>query len=494
MGEATQVGAARAAHRRRWVAALAALIVALAGCGGEDGSLVPPGAPTSARPAGRAVLTTGGSAPAPDCEADAPSAPTTAWFSTTTVRAPTDGPASTTTEPPAPPGSMSPGSGSGGPTTHPAESDHATGEAETSHDRATTTSAIEDAPTTWQPDEEVSPGPAVGGQEGRVVAAPVAGFDLRPALVVRDRSVRLELDVPDAGTLPRGAAELVVIDREIRLAGTGASGGGRWSVDVTSAHQRDLLRSIRIGFVDAAGAPLALIPLPCLGEPSPSRPELEARARGRVAQAAPLGQRLAADIDAEAGPGLGSEAGRYGNLLDLLDRDLERLDDRDLAVDILRSVPLERWSPVSPGGVGPVRLGLTLHEVRVVTGLDPADDDGGGGAGCASVAVFGQPDLRLLLVPRPNDPDAAIVAGVVLDRPGRRTADGLAVGDTADEVRRAHSGAVEVLPGRDATGEVLVAVGQDEDTGLGYVTDGAAVTAIRAGYADVVRDVAQCPG
>ncbi len=149
--------------------------------------------------------------------------------------------------------------------------------------------------------------------------------------------------------------------------------------------------------------------------------------------------------------------------------------------------PSMRWI-VSPAGIGPVHIGMTVREVGRALG-DSTFSPQGANSSCAFARHATMPpgtslmlsDGRLVRV----DVDSS---GVVMDT-------GLRVGDSEVAVMVMHSGHVKVDSDkyRPAPAHVLtVSVPGDSTNAMVFTTDGSSITSFRVGRRSAVELVERC--
>jgi hypothetical protein len=154
---------------------------------------------------------------------------------------------------------------------------------------------------------------------------------------------------------------------------------------------------------------------------------------------------------------------------------------------------LEPEARLTPRGIGPLQMGLTLAEVNaagVATNVDQPTFDASDGA-CFDARPAGAADLTLRFHgPEPGtgvaDPTEGILGAVTIrdvDGSVRVTETEVGLGATEELVRDAHAGALEVSdnPSRPGGHVYLARSGDDPDYGIAYATDGRQVTEISVG-------------
>jgi hypothetical protein len=157
---------------------------------------------------------------------------------------------------------------------------------------------------------------------------------------------------------------------------------------------------------------------------------------------------------------------------------------------------------LEPGGVGPLRIGMTLGELAmsgVVLQVDQATFDGSGHS-CYDAQVRGALDLELRFRPpdglnRVDDPTEGVLASIAIEvaRPTVRTSNtGLGLGVPQDQVLATYSGNLDERPHPFATGGSVFRADNGDGTGISYRTDGQSVIGVAVGYMDIIRFVNQC--
>ncbi|HEV7758961.1 MAG TPA: hypothetical protein VGO78_08225 [Acidimicrobiales bacterium] len=166
----------------------------------------------------------------------------------------------------------------------------------------------------------------------------------------------------------------------------------------------------------------------------------------------------------------------------------------DAAPTTVPVVPgLEPEARLTPRGIGPLQMGLTLAEINaagVATNVDQPTFDASDGA-CFDARPAGAADLTLRFHgPEPgtgvSDPTEGILGAVTIrdvDGSVRVTETEVGLGATEELVRDAHAGALEVSdnPSRPGGHVYLARSGDDPDYGIAYATDGRQVTEISVG-------------
>jgi hypothetical protein len=167
--------------------------------------------------------------------------------------------------------------------------------------------------------------------------------------------------------------------------------------------------------------------------------------------------------------------------------------------------PVDVVAALTPSGVGPLTIGTSLRSLESA-GMDIAVDEptftGSGGA-CfdATVARVGDLVLRFRS-PDPSRgvtaPGDAVLASVAVDvqlGSYRATETGIGLRSAEDELRAAYppGGLVESDNPFGLSGQVFTFVPEGVGNGLAFMTDGAAVTSIVVGAADIIGYPEGCP-
>jgi hypothetical protein len=163
---------------------------------------------------------------------------------------------------------------------------------------------------------------------------------------------------------------------------------------------------------------------------------------------------------------------------------------------------VEPEATLGPGGVGPLRIGMTLGELQmsgVVLQVDQATYEGSGHS-CYDAQVRGALDLELRFRPpdglsQVDDATQGVLASIAIEmaRPTVRTSDtGLALGVPQDQVLATYAGNLDERPHPFASGGSVFRADNGDGTGISYRTDGQSVIGIAVGYMDIIRFINQC--
>jgi len=142
---------------------------------------------------------------------------------------------------------------------------------------------------------------------------------------------------------------------------------------------------------------------------------------------------------------------------------------------------------VTERGIGPLRAGMTLSEASAALGGAlgaPSADT----AGCRYVQwPGGPPGVRVMV-------EGGRIARVDVDSAGVRTATGVGIGDTEEQVQRQYGGRAAVSPQKYGEGHYLTVTPNPSDTSYAIVfeTSGGKVTRYRAGRRPQVEYVEGC--
>lgn len=145
-----------------------------------------------------------------------------------------------------------------------------------------------------------------------------------------------------------------------------------------------------------------------------------------------------------------------------------------------------QWT-VTSGGIGPLRVGMSVTGARAALGGKFAAGDST--VGCAYVALTGLPGRVLAMVV-----DSRVVRIEVKDR-GVATATGARVGDSEARITSLYPGRVQVQPHKYTNGHYLIVtpeVAADSANRLIFETDGRNVLEYRAGLLPAVAWVEGC--
>lgn len=177
----------------------------------------------------------------------------------------------------------------------------------------------------------------------------------------------------------------------------------------------------------------------------------------------------------------------FGALLACADR--ARTPDA-AAIDTTSPVPAEPQSPapmvVTPIGIGPVRAGMTLAELREA--LDTVYFRDPDSARCAYPRISGLPDGIWVMV------EQGVVGRVDVQKGDVATAEGIRIGDTKAKVQSAYGSRMRAVPHKYTDGEYLeISSPQDPMHLIVFVTNlQGVVLRYRAGKLPQVRYVESC--
>jgi hypothetical protein len=151
-----------------------------------------------------------------------------------------------------------------------------------------------------------------------------------------------------------------------------------------------------------------------------------------------------------------------------------------------RATAQRPWT-VTPGGIGPLRTGMSVAEAHAALGGEFATGDSTGG--CAHVALTGLPGRVLAMVV-----DGRVVRIEVKDR-AVATTTGARVGDNEARIYSLYPGRVQVQPHKYTDGHYLIVTPEataDSANRLIFETDGRNVLEYRAGLLPAVAWVEGC--
>lgn len=150
------------------------------------------------------------------------------------------------------------------------------------------------------------------------------------------------------------------------------------------------------------------------------------------------------------------------------------------------TVPNTGWT-VTPSGIGAIRVGMSVDDLRRVAGNFDAPK---AGAECSYVRPGMAPPGVLVMLAR------GTVSRVDVDSAGVRTDAGIAVGDSASRVTAAYAGRVAATPHKYVQGGqyLIVRATSPADSTLRIVfeTDSGRVTRFRSGRVPQVEWVERC--
>jgi hypothetical protein len=173
-------------------------------------------------------------------------------------------------------------------------------------------------------------------------------------------------------------------------------------------------------------------------------------------------------------------------------RDQERGTTQDSPRATPSTTPAASGAPTAPvvteRGLGPLLVGMTIAEASAaldgaLTVPAPADT-----VGCGYVAWRGGPaGVRVMI-------GAGRITRVDVDSTGVRTAAGVGIGDSEDQVQRAYPARLRVTPQKYGEGHYLTVTPDAADTSVAIVfeTVGGRVTGYRAGQRPQVEYVERC--
>ncbi|HEY8584533.1 MAG TPA: hypothetical protein VIL49_16355 [Capillimicrobium sp.] len=138
---------------------------------------------------------------------------------------------------------------------------------------------------------------------------------------------------------------------------------------------------------------------------------------------------------------------------------------------------------LSPGGLGPVRVGMTEREIERAAGIEVERDDYAGTGGACTIASLGGRDYLLFR--------RAKLARITIDSRRYATRGGIRVGDRQRKVRRQHGGKVRRSPHAYTRGAYLD-VGRRSPRLRYEVSGRGRVTVIHAGIAPEIGYVEAC--
>jgi hypothetical protein len=167
----------------------------------------------------------------------------------------------------------------------------------------------------------------------------------------------------------------------------------------------------------------------------------------------------------------------------------KRAPDRGAAADSSSVAPVTPAAmTVTERGIGPLRAGMTLPEASAALGGALVAPPGADTAGCHYVQWRGSPPGVRVMV------EGGRIARVDIDSAGVRTATGVGIGDTEEQVQRQYGGHAAVSPQKYGEGHYLTVTPNPSDSSYAIVfeTSGGKVTRYRAGRRPQVEYVEGC--
>ena len=146
----------------------------------------------------------------------------------------------------------------------------------------------------------------------------------------------------------------------------------------------------------------------------------------------------------------------------------------------------ERPWTVTPAGIGPLRVGMSVAEARAVLGGEFAVADSA--VGCAHIVLTGLPGRVLAMVVDGRVARVEVKDGAVA------TATGARIGDSELRIHSLYPGRVQVQPHKYTDGHYLIVSETTSDSAkqLIFETDGRHVLEYRAGLLPAVAWVEGC--
>ncbi len=147
------------------------------------------------------------------------------------------------------------------------------------------------------------------------------------------------------------------------------------------------------------------------------------------------------------------------------------------------SLPSSDWT-VTVEGVGPVRIGMSLAELRGAVELEATEIDST--ASCFHVRPRNAPAGLLVMI------SGGRVARVEVTEAGITTGEGAAVGDEPGRIRQLYPGTVTEQPHKYTDGKYLIVTPQTPERRIIFETDSTRVTRFRVGKTPEVEWVEGC--
>jgi hypothetical protein len=159
-------------------------------------------------------------------------------------------------------------------------------------------------------------------------------------------------------------------------------------------------------------------------------------------------------------------------------------------------------APLEAGGVGPLRVGMTLGQLQAAGFPVQADQTTfrGSGGTCYDARLPGALELRLRFrnpdgQRRAQEPTDGVLAAISVDAdlPSSRPSNsGIGLGVAQEQVIAMYPGALDERSHPFVPGGRIYRVDAGDGTGLAYLTDGHVVIGMAAGYMDVIKFVHDC--
>jgi hypothetical protein len=159
----------------------------------------------------------------------------------------------------------------------------------------------------------------------------------------------------------------------------------------------------------------------------------------------------------------------------------------DTTTSPAQPTPSDTWT-VTPSGIGPIRVGMSLDDLRRVAG--DVTGPGGAGASCAYVHPSSAPRGVSVMLAKGK------VTRVDVDSAGVKSDAGISVGDSVARVNEAYSGLVTVTPHKYVQGGQVLAVKpsspQDSTFRIVFEAEGGRIARFRSGRVPEVEWVERC--
>ncbi len=159
-------------------------------------------------------------------------------------------------------------------------------------------------------------------------------------------------------------------------------------------------------------------------------------------------------------------------------------------------------APLDPGGVGPLRVGMTLGQLQAAGFPVQADQTTfrGSGGTCYDGRLPGALELRLRFrnpdgQRRAQEPTDGVLAAISVDADlptSRPSNSGVSLGVAQEQVVAMYPGLLDERNHPFVPGGRIFRVDAGDGTGLAYLTDGHVVIGMAAGYMDVIKLVHDC--
>jgi len=160
------------------------------------------------------------------------------------------------------------------------------------------------------------------------------------------------------------------------------------------------------------------------------------------------------------------------------------------------STEVTAFSQIDSAGLGPIRIGMSVSELRALLDIDLTLQIGGVDDGVGSCAWITSPELGpiSMLGQTTGDDDATITAISVYNTGPWATPSGLRIGSTEEEIRSAVAGQFDEQPHAYIAGNYIFFQPSDPDDpfGIKFETNGHEAFAVHVGYHEWISYVEGC--